>query len=215
LLALWVEADLDQHAGSIFAWSSDRPARAQTKMGGVADVRELRAGLLRAVDAVDWAAYAMPPSQRWYSPEQVPAAFRRLLLASGQAEARAAYDRMLFAVGNNHAGCLYPAAVPAAPLLARVVRERWGWARWAAIEILTEFVVFDVDRAEFTDPAGLRVDAKDAIVAAVLEIHDDLVRLGRSPIVVPAGESARDLLEALDEETSGGPFPVATDDNAR
>jgi hypothetical protein len=34
---------------------------------------------------------------------------------------------------------------------------------------------------------------------AVLEINDDLVRLGRSPVVVPAGGSARDLLEALDE----------------
>jgi hypothetical protein len=45
------------------------------------------------------------------------------------------------------------------------------------------------------------VRAKDAILAAVFEAHDDLVRLGRSPVVVPAGESARYLLELLDEET--------------
>jgi hypothetical protein len=126
---------------------------------------------------------------------------------------------MLSAVGNNHAGYLYPAAVPATPLLARNIRERSGWSQWAAMEILIEFLSFDVDREEFTDPARALVRTTKAILGAVLEIHDDLERLaaarsvggrpvsnwptdGRPPAVVPIGDSAADLLEALDEETS-------------
>jgi hypothetical protein len=115
----------------------------------------------------------------------------------------AAYDRMLFAVGNNHAGCLYPAAVPAAPLLTRIVRDHSGWSRWATLEILIEFLAFDATPAEFTDPAGSLINVKEAVLATVSDLHDDLVRLALSPVVVPAGESSRDLLEVLDDETSG------------
>jgi hypothetical protein len=115
---------------------------------------------------------------------------------------------------------LYPAAVPAAPLLARIVRERVGWARWAAMEILIEFLSFDVDLEEFTDPSGTLISTKEAIIEAVRQIRDDLHRLaptrsaeprpvsswppdGQPPAVVPIGDSAADLLDALDEETSG------------
>jgi hypothetical protein len=175
---------------------------------------------LRAVDAVDWAAYAIPPSPLEYIAERVRRAFRRLWAVSSWAAASTAYDDMLLAVGNNHAGCLYPAAVPAAPLLARIVRERSGWSRCAAMEILIEFLSFGVDLAEFTDPAGTLIATKDAIIEAVLDIHDDLEQLsatrsvgarptsswptdGWPPAVAPIGDSAADLLEALDDETLG------------
>jgi hypothetical protein len=79
-------------------------------MGDVTELSESGLELVRAVDAVDWAPYAMAPSERWYSPEHVPAAFRRLLVVSSMEGGQAAYNQMLFAVGNNHAGCIYPAA---------------------------------------------------------------------------------------------------------
>lgn len=176
---------------------------------------------LWAVDGVDWAAYRIPPSPLGYTPERVPRAFRRLSAASSWAEASTAHGQMLFAVGNNHAGYLYPAAVPAAPLLTRIVREQSGWTRWAALETLIEFLSFSIDREEFTDPTGALVRTKEAIVEAVLEIHDEVERLGaarsvgarpisswptdrRPPAVVPVGDSAADLLDVLDEETSAG-----------
>jgi hypothetical protein len=185
-------------------------------MSDVAEVAESKLQLLLAVDARDWAAYGIPPAPLGYSAERVSSAFRRLLGASSWAEAATAYGEMLFAVGNNHAGYLYPAAVRAAPLLARIIREGSGWSQWAAMEILIEFLSFDVDREEFTDPAGILVRTKEAILRAVLEIHDDLERLaaarsagacsvsswltdGRAPAFVPLGDSAADLLEALDE----------------
>jgi hypothetical protein len=189
-------------------------------MFGVTEMISSGLELLRAVEAVDWAAYAIPPSPRGYEPERVPSAFRRLLAVSNWGQAATAYGQMLFAVGNNHAGYLYPAAVPAASLLARTVRERSGWTRWAAMEILIEFLSFGVDRQKFTDPAGVPVQTKEAILRAVLEIHENLERLGaarsvgarpvstwptdgRPPVVAPVADSAADLLDALNEETSG------------
>jgi hypothetical protein len=160
-------------------------------------------GILRAVGEVDWSAYAMPPSEQWYRPDRVPDAFRLLVSASDQEEGWAAYDTILYAVGNNHAGCLYPAAVPAAPLLVRVVREVPGWSRWAALEILIEYLSFEVDREEFVDPAGSVIHARGAIVATVRSIREDLERLALQPATDPTAKSARDLLELMDRPAGG------------
>jgi hypothetical protein len=157
-------------------------------------------GVLRVVDEVDWSAYAMPPSGQWYRPADVPAAFRRLVTASTQEEARRAYDDMLFAVGNNHAGCLYPAAAPAAPLLVRVVREQQGWSCWAALEILIEFLLFDVDREEFVESTGTTTRVKDVILAAVRSLYEYLEWLTQQRSTVPIAKSARDLLDQLDKD---------------
>jgi hypothetical protein len=159
------------------------------------------ADVLRAVREVDWAAYAMPPSEQWYEGGDVLRAFRRLVAVASQQEADDAYNAMLFAIGNNHAGCLYPAAAPAVPLLIRVAREYQGWARQAALEILIECVSFDVDRDQFTDPSGQVVRTKDVIVAAVQGMREDLERLAQEETDY---RPARALLELLDDELATG-----------
>jgi hypothetical protein len=161
------------------------------------------ADVLRAVREVDWAAYAMPPSEQWYEPGEVPMAFRRLVAVSNRQEGDAAYSAALFAIGNNHAGCLYPAAAPAAPLLVRVAREHQGWVRQTALEILIDCVLFGVDREQFVDPSGAVVRTKDAILTAVQGMREDLERFAQEQDGIYAG-SARDLLERLDDELGAG-----------
>jgi hypothetical protein len=157
------------------------------------------ADVLRLVAAVDWAAYAMPPSAEWYHPEEVPAAFEMLTAARTKEQGDAAYDAMLFAVGNNHAGLLYPAAAAAAPLVVRVARECDGWARRAALEILCELTSFSVDREQFIDPTGRVVHAKETILAEIESLRDHLEHIAAmpDPDPVPTAQSARDLLEYL------------------
>jgi hypothetical protein len=156
--------------------------------------------ILQAVDDVDWHGYSMPPSEQWYRADNVPAAFRLLVASSSQEEGQNAYNGMLSAIGNNHAGCLYPAAVPAVPLLTRVARELLGWPRWSALEILIECLIFSVDREEFVDPSGSTIRTKDAIVTAVRSTREDLQRLAQEQVAFPPAKSAQDLLEQLDEE---------------
>ena len=171
-------------------------------MGDMAEDLD-NADILGAVREVDWAAYAMPPSEQGYEPGDVPAAFRRLVAVSSRQDGDAAYSAVLFAIGNNHAGCLYPAAAPAAPLLVLVAREHQGWVRQTALEILIDCVLFGVDREQFVDPSGAVVRTKDAILAAVQGMREDLERLAQEAADICAG-SARDLLERLDDEVAAG-----------
>jgi hypothetical protein len=154
-------------------------------------------GVLRAVREVDWAAYAMPPSAQWYEPGDVPAAFRRLLAVSSRREGQAASSAVLFAIGNDHEGTLYPAAAPAAPLPVRVAREHQGWVRWAALETLIDCLDFGPDREQFIDPSGAVVRTRDAILTAVQGMRQDLNRLAQQEADTCAG-SARVLLDRLD-----------------
>ena len=133
--------------------SAARAWRCPGTMGGVAEDPG-NADVLQAVREVDWAAYPMPSSESWYEPGDIPAAFRRLVAVSNQQEGGAACSAVLFAIGNNHAGYLVPAAAPAAPLLVRVAREHQGWVCQTALEILIECVEFGVDPEQFVDPSG-------------------------------------------------------------
>jgi hypothetical protein len=94
--------------------------------------------LLQAVDQVSWSSYVGPD---YYDPSEPPRAFRHLVSAQNEDDGRAAYDEMLFAIGNNHAGSYYAAARPAVPLLVRAAVTLSGWPRAAAVEALTDLIM--------------------------------------------------------------------------
>jgi hypothetical protein len=115
-------------------------------------------------EEVDWAAYPGPPE---YNPKEVPVALRALGAATDEADAQAAYHQFLFAVGNNHRGTLYACAPVAVPFLVALVREGSPWAKWAALECLTDAFTFGPHDG---DSAG----APEAFRAAVAEHGADL-----------------------------------------
>ena len=85
--------------------------------------------------------------------------------AASKVEARAAYDDMLDAIGHNHSGTLYAGAGPAAVALADFARAAAGWPRWAAIEVLTECVLWSSgDQPNREEAAAIR--------AAAASLHD-------------------------------------------
>jgi hypothetical protein len=92
-----------------------------------------------SLDEVDWVAYPGPPE---YDPREVPIALRALAKASSHGEAQSAYNQFLFAIGNNHRGTLYACAPLAVPFLVSLVRDGSPWAKWAAIECLTDAFTF-------------------------------------------------------------------------
>ena len=97
---------------------------------------------MEAVDAVDWAAF---PGTEWYRPTKVAPALRALAAATDQTAARDAGSRVLFAIGNDHAGSLYTAAVPALPFVVEVALHGARWSRWGALEVLIDAHVFAPD----------------------------------------------------------------------
>jgi hypothetical protein len=98
--------------------------------------------VIEQVTEVDWSAY---PGPTYYRPSDVPASLRALAAATDEATARDAYHRVLYAIGNDHAGSLYTAAVPALPFVVEIARHGARWARWGALEVLVDAHAFSPD----------------------------------------------------------------------
>jgi len=92
---------------------------------------------LKMIDTVDWSSYPQP---EWNNPHDVPAALQALAHADSDAAAQEAYDRVLGALGNNHAGTYYPVVLPAVPFLGKIVKDGPVWARVGALDALIELL---------------------------------------------------------------------------
>lgn len=123
------------------------------------------------------------PGPRWYEPKSVPRALALLRSVRSEADARAAYDSVLFAVGNNHAGSLYPIATAAVHDILRIIAEQSGWSRSAALEILGELLRFAPDPgfSTFRRGDGASVDVSLEIVLAVRGSAQLLLRIFENP----------------------------------
>jgi len=126
---------------------------------------------------------AQLPGPKWYAPKSVPEAFDLLRSVSSEADAKSAYDTMLFAVGNNHCGTLYPVATAAVHEILRIAADRRGWARSAALEILGELLRFEPEPgfATFERNDGTVVNLSLEIVRAVYEADRLLLEILESP----------------------------------
>jgi hypothetical protein len=122
-------------------------------------------------EEVDWSAYPGPSE---YNPKEVPVALRALGGATDQAEAQAAYHQFLFAVGNNHRGTLYACAPVAVPFLVAFVREGSPWAKWAALECLTDAFTFGShDEASAGAPEAFRANVAEQAADLLLALLAD------------------------------------------
>jgi hypothetical protein len=108
----------------------------------------------------------------------------------------AAYNRVLFAVGNNHAGVLYAAALPAVARVAAYLNSESAWVRRTAGEILTELLAFEF-HPDFAPE--LKDSAEASKRAQLLPFKEDLIRaierVGRDE---RAGIVFNDLMAELD-----------------
>jgi hypothetical protein len=73
--------------------------------------------MMLKLDLVEWASFPQP---EWNRPGAVPAALLAIASASSDSEARSAYNRLLFATGNNHAGTYYPVVLEVIPFLGEI-----------------------------------------------------------------------------------------------
>ncbi|MEU1737626.1 hypothetical protein [Streptosporangium sp. NPDC020145] len=88
------------------------------------------------MEQVDWSRI---PGPRWYHPESARAAVEALGRSSSAQQAARALADLRYAVTNDHAGTLYPAAVPATGVLLRAIDERPGAPRQEALNALLDW----------------------------------------------------------------------------
>jgi hypothetical protein len=142
---------------------------------------------------IDWSAIPGPPE---YRPDTVATAFRALLAPHPDDRADPA-TMMRFAVGNDHGGTIYPAAVAATAAMLDIIEVHPGQPRRAALGILLDWwASFDPepDYEEYLDAAGERVDVVAAIRRAVLGATHVLEHTQEDQRDAVAGRLAAELL---------------------
>ena len=102
--------------------------------GGGFDSYAFRAVMLKAPCAID-----RPSPPPWSSADEIEAAVRALASASRKTD-QAAYRRVLFAIGNNHARTYWPAALALIPRLEDILLEGTEVARTRALSILLDLI---------------------------------------------------------------------------
>jgi hypothetical protein len=90
--------------------------------------------MLEKLDLIDWAALPQPD---WNTPNSVPDAIRELAKGiNGQSQ----YHRLLYAVGNNHAGSYYPVVLWVIPFLGELIANSSSPIRETVLDILIDLL---------------------------------------------------------------------------
>ncbi|RSN19900.1 hypothetical protein DL990_40755 [Amycolatopsis sp. WAC 01416] len=148
---------------------------------------------------VDWFAV---PGPTWYRPEAAAGAVRDLAASVSADGAALAVGRLVDAVGNDHRGTLYPAAVPAVSVLLRVIRDLPGKPRIEALGVLLDWwgcFAPEPGYASTQDDDGLPVEVTEAAERQIRTSADVLRTVaGDWSDGSPARKMAKDLLALLD-----------------
>jgi hypothetical protein len=125
-------------------------------------------------------AYAMP---EWSSPQKIEHSLAAIRDCTDQADSTAAYHRLLYAVGNDHAGIYYPVAVPVVRRLGEMLTTDNMWARRATLDALVDLSYsFAPSPGHYAMmlPDGSSVDTEHALRAAISNMRDKLSTLASS-----------------------------------
>jgi hypothetical protein len=145
--------------------------------------------------SINWATI---PGPKYYHPADVESAIQSVVEAPVQERDPGAALR--YAVGNDHAGTLYPAAVAATKRLLDVIQNRPGAPRRAALIVLIDW--WGTFRPEpgyetFPDSTGATVELLPAIVNEIVAAEPLLASIpGSDPI---ARKPALQLLQCIKE----------------
>ncbi|MEM9192529.1 MAG: hypothetical protein AAGF12_25365 [Myxococcota bacterium] len=93
---------------------------------------------------IDWSSFTQPT---WNKTGALESALDALRQPNDPEGVDGLYNRLLYALGSNHAGTLYPIAVPAIPVLAEIARDGpHRPARRFALEVLVDVASFGPDQ---------------------------------------------------------------------
>ncbi len=127
-----------------------------------------------------------------------------------------AYDDVLFALGNNHAGTYYPVAIPAIPFLREILECGAEWSRVTVLDILIDlFCSFEPEPGfhAMMEPDGSTAEVESLLLESIANLHPTVQAIVNSPEVLGRlRELAQELLAAIEED---GPFKPVEGFNRR
>ncbi|GGK61963.1 hypothetical protein Ppa06_60860 [Planomonospora parontospora subsp. parontospora] len=134
-----------------------------------------------AVEHMDWDRI---PGPAWYLPKDARAAMEALVRSADDGQAARALADLRYAVTNDHAGTLYPAAVPATSVLLEAIGERPGPPRQEALNALLDWWgCFHPEPGfgTYVDPSAGSVGLIEGIMRCVRDATDMLHRVADDP----------------------------------
>lgn len=147
--------------------------------------------LLRQVDSIAWDGYAQP---EWNEPRSVAIALAHAATAADAASCASAYDRVLYALGNNHSGTYYPVVLAALPVFESLLNSQSLWAQRCALCILDNlFASFHPELGFESASLGGRVENVEAAFRAGVRAFRPLLEA----ITMQAGPNAQVASELL------------------
>jgi hypothetical protein len=155
-----------------------------------------QSALLRQIESIPWAQYAQP---EWNKPQSVALALANAATAADANSCSAAYDRVLYAMGNNHAGTYYPVLLAALPVFESMLSGQAHWPQCGALCILNDlFASFHPEPGFETVPVhGAPKNVELAFRSGVRAFRPLLEGLTRE--ASPNAELASELLSLISE----------------
>ena len=140
------------------------------------------------------------PQPAWNTPDSVSKALEAVSNASDKESSQSAYNKLLYAVGNNHAGTYYPVALSIITEIEAIMRSGEMWPQHTVIEAMIDlFISFEPEPGqEVFCERSLSVDLRQQVIG----LKPYYVHIAGGTGVAAA--SAKDILRHIsDEENSG------------
>lgn len=93
--------------------------------------------LRQQIDSVSWGEFAQP---EWNKPRTVALALTSAAISYDAKSSTEAYNKVLCALGNNHAGAYYPVLLAALPLLESMIQGSALWPQRTALCLLDDLL---------------------------------------------------------------------------
>jgi len=133
------------------------------------------------------------PQPEWNTEKSVSNALARTVNATDKSESDHAYDDLLFAVGNSHAGTYFPVVLPVIPVLGQIMQSEDSWASFTVLEALIDIYGSFEPEPQYEEFAGQSLQV--LVRSAVSQLTAVVVAIGNKEGA--EAESARNLLEVM------------------
>src|SRR6266540_785176 len=91
--------------------------------------------MLDRIDLPDLSAFSQP---EWNDARSLSGAFQAVLNADDAESSLDAYHRLLFVIGNDHAGTYTSVALGILPAIEQILRGGGSWSQHAVLEVLID-----------------------------------------------------------------------------
>jgi hypothetical protein len=150
---------------------------------------------------VDWESYPRPE----HDPHGTVTEALQALAAADDADTDEICSKVLYALGNNHAGTYYPVVIAALPVLGKILRAGPRAARRATLAILSDLACFipEPEFETFVNSEGEVVSLQTAFrhgLEEILPVVGELVRSGDDEDRLLAGEVLADIRSSVEDE---------------